>query len=274
MGEAADEAEWRHNRLTTEGFIKRQIERGLRVSPIFAVFGTETKLFRVDWLHCVDAGVGADFVGNVFEALFHKLEGNTIKEKCNTLNDKVQDFYERRRTPDRIKTINHDSFKRKSFNQPSKMKGSAAQVRCLIPFVKEFIDEVGDDGVPREFAMKTAAKHLKDCYQCLSKSSDVCRDVALHSCSQAFVLQCEALHATGDGVAFRSKPKTHMFLEMCSQSGGVPTSCWCYRDEDWGGPIARQSRERGRWKHLTFYSRRVFDSFFMNNPVPRITKET
>ena len=39
----------------------------------------ETYLFRIDWLHAVDAGVGADLAGNVLEALLHKFPGNNRK---------------------------------------------------------------------------------------------------------------------------------------------------------------------------------------------------
>ena len=75
--EAEDNAEWRFRRLTTQEFLKRQMETGRRISPIFSVFGVETYLFRVDWLHAVDAGVGADFAGNVFEAMLPKLPGSS-----------------------------------------------------------------------------------------------------------------------------------------------------------------------------------------------------
>jgi hypothetical protein len=272
--EAQDDAEWRHNRLTTQEFLKRQMESGRRISPIFSVFGVETYLFRVDWLHAVDAGVGADFAGNVFEALLHKLPGSNKDARCHALNEKIQRFYERRGTEDKLKGFKMASFQRPSATQPAKLKGSASQVRALIPFVKELAEELVDDSVPREAAMKIAATHLTHCYQALARSSASCRDEALYSSSQAFVNQVYALYLAGDGVCFRCKPKTHLFLELCSQAGVVPNSCWCYRDEDFGGPIARQSKMRGRWKNLTAYSGHAFDMFFMKNSVPRIVAVT
>ena len=71
--EAGDDAEWRRTRLTTHQFLARQVETGRKSSPIFSVLGVETYLFRADWLHSVDQGVGADFVGNVFESLLHEI---------------------------------------------------------------------------------------------------------------------------------------------------------------------------------------------------------
>ena len=271
--EAEDGAEWRRSRLTTEEFLKRQMESGHRISPIFSVFGVEIYLFRIDWLHAVDQGVGADFAGNLFEGMLHKLPGRNQDARCHALNGKAQAFYERRGTLDRIKVIKHTTFKRKHA-QPAKLKGSAAEVRAIIPFLVEFAEEVGDAQVPREHAMQMAAKHLAHCYQALARSSAAVRDEAFYSSSQAFVLQYQALHQTGDGLSFRCKPKTHLFLEMCSQPGVTPNTCWCYRDEDFGGPIARQSKMRGSWKHLTAYSGHAFDMFFMKNPVPRIVAVT
>ena len=274
MHEADDTAEWRHDRLTTQQFLKRQMETGRRISPIFSVFGVETYLFRVDWLHSVDAGVVADFAGNVFEAFLPKFEGTNKKARVKALNGKIQAFYERRGTEDKLKDFDFASFKRPSRNQPCNLKGSASQVRALIAFVKELADELGDDAVPKEATIKSAATHLTHCYQALARSSASCRDEALYSSSQAFVSQNYALHLAGDGICFRPKPKTHIFLELCSQPGVVPNAFWCYRDEEFGGPIARQSKFRGRWKNLTAYSGHAFDMFFMKNKVPRIVAVT
>jgi len=272
--EAGDDAEWRHSRLTTQEFIQRQMETGRRISPIFSVFGVETYLFRVDWLHSCDQGVGADLAGNVFESLLPKLPGANQEERCHSLNEKLQAWYERKGVKDRIKGLKLKFFKRHK-TQPAKLKGSAAQVRAIIPFVQELADEQCDAMVPMEAAIQTACKHLGHCYQALARSSAACRDEALYSSSQAFVLQYHALHlAKGDGVAFRCKPKHHTFLELCSQPGVLPNAFWCYRDEDFGGPIARQCKMRGRWKDLTAYSGHAINMFFMKNKVPRIVEVT
>lgn len=275
MHEAGDDAAWRTSRLSTQEFLKRQMETGRRISPIFSVAGVETYLFRVDWLHAVDQGVGADLAGNVFEALLPKLPGTTRLQKCHRLNEKLQKWYDRHGVQDRLKEFNLNSFKRASPTQPAKLKGSAAEIRAVIPFVRELARELCDMTVPREAAIQNACVHLSHCYQALARSSASCRDEALYSSSQAFVLQYHALHLTAaDGIAFRCKPKTHLFLELCSEAGVVPNAFWCYRDEDFGGPIARQSKMRGRWRDLTAYSGHAFDMFFMKNKVPRLVNST
>jgi len=61
--EAADDAPWRSQRLTTQQLLEREWTRGKRVSPIFSVFGVFNHLFKCDWMHCADQGIAADFLG-------------------------------------------------------------------------------------------------------------------------------------------------------------------------------------------------------------------
>ena len=143
MHEASDDAEWRSHRYNTNDFLAFLLSHGKPVSPIFSVFGVYTYLFRIDWLHCVDAGVGADFAGNIFEAMLPKVPGSNKPQRCHALNDKLQEFYGRTGTEDKLKNFKLASFSRSSKNQPAKLKGSAAQVRAIIPFVKELVDDLG-----------------------------------------------------------------------------------------------------------------------------------
>ena len=272
--EAGDDAEWRRTRLTTHQFLARQVETGRKISPIFKVFGIFTYLFRVDWLHAVDQGVGADFMGNVFESFLHKMPGNNIDERCKGLADRMFAYYSRQGTEDTLKELKYKTFKRKTQKRPPKLRGSAAQIRALIPFVKELAEELADDTVPKELAIKVAARHLHNCYQALSNSSAAFRDEAFYHSGRDFALQCHALFLAGDGVSFKAMPKMHLFLELCSQPGVVPNKFWCYRDEDFGGSVAKQSKMKGRWKNLTAFSGHAFDMFAMKNPVPRIVTAT
>ena len=62
--EAADDATWKHQRWTTEDFLAFLVTVGKELSPLLSVFGVFNTLFKVDWLHAVDQGVGAGFLGN------------------------------------------------------------------------------------------------------------------------------------------------------------------------------------------------------------------
>ena len=73
--ECSDDAEWRSHRYSTNDFLAFLLSHGKRVSPIFSVFGVFTHLFRVDWLHAVDLGVGADFLGNLLALLEKAMPG-------------------------------------------------------------------------------------------------------------------------------------------------------------------------------------------------------
>ena len=68
---------------------------------------------------------------------------------------------------------------------------------------------------------------------------------------------------------WRVKPKLHQFLHI-TDDGGRPAKCWNYRDEDFGGSVARQSRMKGRWRDISCFCRHGLDLFKMKNRVPRI----
>ena len=61
---------------------------------MFAVFGIFNTQFKVDWLHCADLGVGADFLGNLFDYLVqHSMPGNNKDARCRALGEHVTAYY-------------------------------------------------------------------------------------------------------------------------------------------------------------------------------------
>ena len=195
---------------------------GRRISPIFKVFGVFNYLFRVDWLHAVDQGVGADLLGNLFCMIMPKMPGRTIDERVGEIWKEWQEYYEDRKIEDRIKDLHGKDF-RGTKNDPPKMKGSAAQIRNLIQFGKEMANKYLDDEVPQEDAAKVAVHHLKNCYQALAESSEACRSEAFQESAKACAWQYYALWMFfGQGRDWRPKPKMHLWLELCSQPGVRP----------------------------------------------------
>ena len=276
MADADTTAEWRHQRLSTLEFIHRQKELGKKISPIFSVQGVSNRIFRFDWLHAVDQGVAADFFGNALETLLPKMAGDNKAAKCQTLNHKLQAFYKRHKVQDKVKCLKLKNFKRPSATQPPKLKMvSAAEVRCMTPFIKELTQEFCSDDCPQEVTMRLAARKLEFCYIALAKTSLPAREELLQTCSREFAQLYKALHQKStDGILWRPKPKMHQMLELCSEPGCDPTTSWCYRDEDAGGPISKVCRMRGRWNNLTYWSRHAFEMFYMKYPLPKIQEYT
>ena len=68
-------------------------------------------------------------------------------------------------------------------------------------------------------------------------------------------------------------PKMHLFLELCS-SRTEPQKFWNYRDEDFGGSVAKQSKMKGSWRKLGSFATHGLDMFEMKNHAPRILEHT
>ena len=270
--DAADDAPWRTQRLGTSEFLQREWERGKKVCPIFSVFGMVVHIFKVDWLHCADQGVASDFLGNLFDYVVdNKMAGSSKQVRCKALDSKVKTFYRDHGVKDQLKGIFPGTYQaEKKSKQPPKLKGSAATTRALVPFGNQLAQELLLDGVPLEHAMKTAAHHLNNCYNSLHESSKPFSHDALYQSSKVFAIQFQALfNAFGDGRRWRPMPKMHLFLELCS-TYSEPEKFWNYRDEDFGGTIARQSRMKGRWKKLSAYCKHGLDLFKMKNKAARV----
>jgi hypothetical protein len=153
---------------------------------------------------------------------------------------------------------------------PPKLSGSAAEVRALVKFGHLMAARFLDSADPMEQAVKSAAYHLFMCYQSLSYDSRAFAHETLHHSSKAFAGQFYALFLlVGDGRSWRVMPKMHLFLELCSE-GTEPQKFWCYRDEDFGGIIAKQSRMKGMWLNLLSFTKHALNMFAMKNPAPRI----
>ena len=276
VADADTTAEWRHQRLSILEFVRRQKELGKKISPIFSVQGVSNRIFRFDWLHAVDQGVAADFFGNALETLLPKMAGDNKAAKCQTLNRKLQAFYKRHKVQDKVKCLKLKHFKRPSATQPPKLKMvSAAEVRCMTPFIKELTQEFCSDDCPQEVTMRLAARKLELCYIALAKTSLPAREELLQTCSREFAQLYKALHQKStDGILWRPKPKMHQMLELCSEPCCDPTTSWRYRAEDACRPISKVCRMRGRWNNLTYWSKHAFQMFYMKYPLPKIQEYT
>ena len=230
----------------------------------------KSDIFRMDWLHVSDIGITADFIGNFFHEVLELFPGANKKARCAMLFQQALEFYERWGISDRFDCFLPTFFVPK--DGPYKMRGGAAKIRHLVPFVWQLADEMLDMRVPKYEAMRHAAFHLNEVYSALSSSHpDPCPHMKEHGIK--FAIQYVALHDLCNPVdsnAWRIKPKLHLFLHITCASS-LPRLVWTYRDEDFGGSVARMARRRGHLLKCSSTSKVCLSRFKMSNPCIRIT---
>ena len=156
-------------------------------------------------------------------------------------------------------------MKRFKRNPPS-LKAQAGTVRKLVPFFHEFVQSWSAGTVSEEFlAGKAAMEALNESYKCLSSTSGLPL-THLQEQSAKFGLQVSALHKL-DPEKYALKPKLHLFLELCSL-GVRPSQTWNYREEDFGGPLARMSHRAGGKETPLAMSRTCLNRFCIRAPPP------
>jgi len=220
----------------------------------------------MDWLHAADQGITADHIGNIFHYVTENhIPGANKEARYNALWQEIQADYEANDVADRLDCLK-PSFVEK--RQGMKLRCSAAVCRALVPIVLKLVTELLDIREPVEEAMYWATYHLDKCYACLSK--DFVGDYAatLQESSTKFALQYVALHDhfyPGDDRLFRLKPKLHFFLHLCSD-GGHPARNWLYRNEDFGGSVAKAAHRRGGQASATATSYNVLTKLAIGTP--------
>ena len=261
------EAPWRQpeQRLSHGQFLARLHQAGIEPPAIFQAPFVETSMFRCDWLHVVDLGVGADFLGNLFLLLAQKLPGQNLAARVASLWERAQAFYKANEVPDRLQNLTPTMLRKRGANVPPKLRAGAAVTRALIPFAMQQARLLlGDDGV--EGAAKAAAVQLSRAYGSLRAGTPPGQlaDAARLFAQQYKVLE---LHGGGGGL-WRIKPKMHLFQELVLEEA-EPAKTWVYRDEDWGGTAARLARSRGGALTVAGLSKAVLNRFCMATPMPR-----
>ena len=249
--------------------IHRIMQNRGTVCPLLLAPWVTTKIFRMDWLHVSDIGITADFVGIFFHEVLLLVPGDNKKQKCAKIFDEMMAYYKEHDISDRFDCLLPTFFEPK--DGPYKMKGGAAKIRALVPFVWQLAQEMLDVSVPKYCALRQAAFHLNEVYSALSEGHpDPCAAMKEHG--MKFAIQYVALHDhlhPADDLAFRLKPKLHLFLHITSDNS-IPRLTWTYRDEDFGGSVARMARRRGNILKCSSTSGTCLAKFKMSNPCIRI----
>lgn len=263
------DATWRGQPLSHAECLLRILTSRGRVSPLLMAPWVTHKIFRMDWLHVSDLGVAADFIGNFFHAVQQIMPGQNKDERCANLWVEILAYYEAHGISDRFDCMQLSFFEPK--DAPYKLRGSAAKIRALVPFVWQLAQEMLDINLPIHAAMRHAAFHLNEVYSALSSDhADACASMREHGIK--FAIHYVALHDflnPADDKAWRIKPKLHLWLHITSDNS-VPRLTWTYRDEDFGGSVARMARRRGNLLRCSSTSSNTLSRFKISNPCIRI----
>ena len=125
--EVSSLASWRVP-FTQWDLLVRMRQQGVETSPLFACPCFNLDLILLDWLHIVDLGVAADFLGNLFWMVQSKLEGSSKAARVQQLFLLMQDFYQYNGTEDRLNTLTVTMLRKKP-SAPPKLKAGAAECR-------------------------------------------------------------------------------------------------------------------------------------------------
>jgi hypothetical protein len=259
--DASLEAPWRQHRTDTVAFFNQQREQGVQICPVFSLPLFTPSLVLPDWLHTVDQGVAADTLANTFLECMPFLPGNNKAEQTKSLWMRIRAWYQQGAVASRLDNLTYEMLKQDK--KPPKLRGKAAQVRALVPFGKALADELCT-GTPHLDTVRRCMGCLADLYACLEeprwpsdRASELVREFALLYCA------LEQEQPAGS-VYWRVKPKLHLaqeLVEYIAPQQGCPRSFWTYRDEDWGGDLAKWAARRGGHRNAGLISLRLMQCF-------------
>ena len=180
-----------------------------------------------------------------------------------TLWKKIQAYYKAHKGLSQLETLTIGMIKAQ--DKPPKLRSKAAVARHLLPFALE---------LAKEFAGKNDHMHRVSClveflaemYGHLGQhpypaaaAATACRKF----CALFTQLENEAIRGR-DLARWRMKPKIHLLqelIEFIAPELGSPDLWWTYRDESWGGCLAKYGERRGGPKHAAAVALAVLRRF-------------
>lgn len=257
-------ASWRQERLTHWQFVRRMHEQGLDASPLFSCPGFDVRIIQVDWLHTVDKGVAADFLGNVLHLVNEKMAGRSYKQRMQQVFLDIQSWYALHPCESKLDNLTKGMVKKKG---TCKLNCKAAEARGLVPYAVTACEKHLGNSV-REETIKAAAKLLNSCYENLSSAVFDSRRLK-ESCNK-FALLLVSLEETSSDGTWKVQPKLHLMQELCEEGLSRPSCFWTYRDEDFGGSLAQLSRARGGRRTPAATAKGMLQKFAAKHKFPRL----
>ena len=201
-------------------------------------------------------------------ALFISLPrfGRNKQVRCTLLWKLILAFYKAKKVEDRLKALSSNRFD----HAPAFLKAGAAQIRRLVPFFHDMAENWHLNECTEEMlVVKQAMSALNACYSALSMSGPSAEE--LKASSILFAGNLATLNGLNAN-RWAFPPKAHLFLELCAEPSR-PSSHWNYREEDFGGSLARMVARKGGHDTPLATSQKAIRSFCLKHPPPRLVVE-
>ena len=257
-------AQWRQDRLDHWSFIARLNAQGLDHSPLFSAPGFRLPIVRLDWLHVMDLGVCADWLGQFFRFVLRKFDGQTDATRIAALWHQVQHLYTV--YPPFAKLDNLTLNMLSPAARAPKLRCYGSESRGLIPVARHLAEELLDQADPLEQAVHQATIELALC----------CRAAATGAHTAAHSRRFAGLYAALENRApesFRIKPKLHFMQELCEMEDGRPMTHSTYREEEFGGSVAALGRRLGGHNTAASVGTHTLLKFCARHKVPCVGAE-
>ncbi|CAE7817440.1 unnamed protein product [Symbiodinium sp. CCMP2592] len=256
-----ESSSWRSSRLSHYQFLARQISEGKNLSPLFSGPCFSVQKCCIDWLHCMDLGCAADYMGGLFHMVVQtKLPERSVHDRCKNLFGDIQNYYRRNLSQSRMSTLTPLMLKGKNKKWP-KLRAKAGEARDLIGFAKECAERhMGNSDFER--TVRQTAKHLHSCYEFLSERHWDAEK--FHKTVNKFAALFVELSKFPGQTYFRTKPKMHLLLELGRQKRR-PSETWTYRDEGFGHVLSLHAKRRGGKYSMKGTSKQMLSKFCVNN---------
>jgi hypothetical protein len=241
-------AKWRKTRMTQALFMARLRKEAAFINPLMGAPGFNFQYITIDVLHCMDLGVTADAIGNLFWMLLGTVyKGGNKKTQVEALFVNLKAFYRRSNAHCRLQKLTQEMIKGEK--KGPKIRAKGGECRCLVPFAAQQAEELylsDPNENPLFFTVYKAFNCLMDIYMCMSH---IPFDANIYGqlCRQ-FLLLYKAIGANFKDPFWKIKPKFHLMQELgefMSAELGSPEHFWAYKDESYVGFIAQIASSRG-----------------------------
>ena len=151
-------APWRDSTLNHWQFLQRLNRQGRTCCPIFSAPYFLISIVAIDWLHTVDKGTAADYLGNLMWMIVERLPQSARKARVGALFQDILQYYRTYPCDSQLQDLTPGVIRVKS-KRPC-FYSKAAEARCLIPWISQAANYL-DATDPFEASVLQYGKHLE-----------------------------------------------------------------------------------------------------------------